>query len=415
MRHFEFTFAFAFEIAFALESAAPSMTPSENPKQTPSATPRTGWRNALLALALMGVSVVLVCVLVEGLLRFVPGVLPSGSYGSGSYDPELQMNTHGGQMLYNKGRLVKKMPNRAGFMDVAHGREKPAGTLRVGIFGDSYVEALQVPTEEAFFRRLPERIGETPLEPLAFGMSGWGTLHSLVTARVQAPRYDLDTVVYVFVENDPGDNSYPIQKALGHVSSPKPFADFEPADEGFEIVWLSPPGPPSPARRIAKFVQGRSLLAQLVWHRIYMLRNQGIATRRKDDAEAMTERASNERPSPNALPSSWLPSLRTHAEGLGERLLAAFAAEMAAEGRHFVVLYVPRGETQLRGELDLADTWRPWLGRACAKLGIPLIDPSDALRARLERGDAVYSDHWSPAGHEVIAGEIADYLRRRRS
>jgi hypothetical protein len=74
------------------------------------------------------------------------------------------------------------------------------------------------------------------------------------------------------------------------------------------------------------------------------------------------------------------------------------------------VLYVPRGEDQLRGELPEDETWLPWLRRTGAELGIALIDPSDALRSRLERGDPVYDDHWSAAGHEVIAGQLAGDL-----
>ena len=66
------------------------------------------------------------------------------------------------------------------------------------------------------------------------------------------------------------------------------------------------------------------------------------------------------------------------------------------------MLYVPRSEDQLRGAIAPDQTWKPWLERTCAELGIPLIDPSDALRATLAGGVPVYDDHWTPAGHAVI-------------
>ena len=50
------------------------------------------------------------------------------------------------------------------------------------------------------------------------------------------------------------------------------------------------------------------------------------------------------------------------------------------------------------------------LERTCEELEIPLLDPTDALRIRLEAGEVVYDDHWTPAGHAVIAGALAGHL-----
>ena len=57
----------------------------------------------------------------------------------------------------------------------------------------------------------------------------------------------------------------------------------------------------------------------------------------------------------------------------------------------------------------------PWWHAAAKflrQLSIPLLDPSSALAARLAAGDPVYRDHWTPAGHEVIAAELSAYLER---
>ena len=65
------------------------------------------------------------------------------------------------------------------------------------------------------------------------------------------------------------------------------------------------------------------------------------------------------------------------------------------------------------GVEDLRDGERvgvPWLGETCAALGIPLVDPREAMAARLAQGTHVYDDHWTPAGHEVVAGVLAGYL-----
>jgi hypothetical protein len=135
-------------------------------------------RTLLLAnLLLAGFAIGFVVVALEAAFRIVPALLPAGVYGAGRLEPELRMNVHGTRLIYNKAGYVVRTPNRDGFMDVDHERAKPPGAVRVGFFGDSYVESVQVPLEDVFFRRLAERAGP-PLEPFGFGVSGWGTLHA---------------------------------------------------------------------------------------------------------------------------------------------------------------------------------------------------------------------------------------------
>ena len=64
---------------------------------------------------------------------------------------------------------------------------------------------------------------------------------------------------------------------------------------------------------------------------------------------------------------------------------------------------VTRGDAQLGGEIDVADTWKPWLLRTAAALDVPVIDPTDDLAALLASGTPAYDDHWSPEGPRVIA------------
>ena len=58
--------------------------------------------------ALICVSVAVALIAVEVAIRTISGLLPTGSYGSGSYDPELQMNTYSRPVIYNKGRRGKR-------------------------------------------------------------------------------------------------------------------------------------------------------------------------------------------------------------------------------------------------------------------------------------------------------------------
>lgn len=353
-------------------------------------------------------AVAAILLLVEGVFRLFPSLLPAGLYGYGRPDPNLGMNVHGKHMLYNKVDRIWKVPNPDGFMDVPHAEARPPGVVRVGIFGDSYVEALQVPHQDTFFRRLPRELGGRPIEPLAFGIGGWGTLHSLINFRHKAPRYDLDIIVYAFVENDLGDNDYVLQRRLGGAVSPRPYALLSEDSASYEVLWLRPPGERPLWFRPAKWAQQHFLLAQVVWDRILLIRKAGLRTR-LSDATAMSETAGDITNS-NALPSTWKPVDAMRAKRLGALLIEDWRDEVMATGREFLVLYVPRSEAMLRGDYGLDQTWRPWLGETCRNLGISLIDPSDALRARLGAGEHVYGDHFTAAGHEVVSRVLAEAL-----
>ena len=356
--------------------------------------------SGLLALAVAGVFLVL-CV-GEVSLRLRPDLLPTGIYGAGAMNEELGMGVHGVPVIYNKVRFVRRAPNRDGFLDIDHERAKAAQGVRIGFFGDSYVEAAQVSLPEVFYRRLGDRLAGRGVETLGFGMSGWGTLHGMLAHRVYGRAYDLDVVVYVFVENDPGDSLLEIQNhQIG--SKQKPFATLRGAPPGFEVVWLTEGPQAHWYLAPLKWLQTRSLLLQVVLARYEMLKARGIQVRANAREASMTERASSAVPDSNAMPDTWPDAYRQAAAELLRRVLRQWRDEVHARGAEFYVLYVPRGEAQLEGRIPIAATWRPWLGQVTTELEIPLVDPSQDLSRRIEAGDSVFDDHFSPVGHDEIA------------
>jgi hypothetical protein len=373
-----------------------------------------GWRGITAGLLLGGLSVGVLLLGLEAAFRLAPGLLPSGVYGAGRYDPALGLNVHAREVVYNKVRLLRKQPNGDGFLDVQHSLAKPPGTVRLAFFGDSYVEAAQVPTDQTFFRRLPTSVAGHALEPLAFGMSGWGTLHAWLASRHEADRYDVDVVGYVFVENDPGDSDWNLSG--GRRLSPIPFAVPSTAPDGFRIVTAGD-GAPGLGFRLLKGLQQSSLLAQVVVSRVQLLRSRGPALRARESDREMSGRAGS-RVSASDLAGTWPEALRQESATLAERILRRWKADCDAAGRPFFVLYVPRGEAQLTGEIRAEDTWLPWLQETSAALGIELVDPSAALRRRLAEGVHVYEDHFSPDGHRVVAevleSRLASWIAARR-
>lgn len=93
--------------------------------------------------------------------------------------------------------------------------EKPAGTFRIALLGDSYIEAVQVPFEqnlgEVLERSLADRRGG-PVEVLNFGVGGYGTTQELLTLQHEVWKYSPDLVLLgVTIGNDITDNYRPLK------------------------------------------------------------------------------------------------------------------------------------------------------------------------------------------------------------
>ena len=370
-----------------------------------------GIRAAFAPLALAALATALALAALEVALRLVPALLPAGSYGAGRFDPELGMNVlASGPSIRAGDPLLSTPPNRDGFRDVDHDVAKPPGVTRVGFFGDSYVQAAQVPLDTTFFRQVGRELG-SGVETFGFGISGWGALHSLRAFEVFGPRYGLDVAVYVFVENDPGDEDYEIASHTESAGSAMPYAELVDGGSSYRVRWVTEPGSEPWWYAPTKFLQRHSVLAHVVRDRLVMLRSRGVRVR-ADEADAQMSSAAGARPTPNDLPATWPREYRERAQRLFELVLADWKERTAAQHARFLVLYVPRGESQLAGTIRRDQTWLPALASACQRLGIPLLDPSPALAARLAAGEHVYRDHWTPAGHEVVARELSAYLKR---
>ena len=104
--------------------------------------------------------------------------------------------------------------NSDGFRDVEHTIDKPAGTFRIAVIGDSYVEALQVSQDEMFTNYVRSQVmgcsafGGKQVEMLSFGVSGYSTAQELLTLREKVLKYSPDVVMLVMTtNNDITDNS----------------------------------------------------------------------------------------------------------------------------------------------------------------------------------------------------------------
>jgi hypothetical protein len=108
--------------------------------------------------------------------------------------------------------------NREGYRDVDHPIDKPAGTYRIAVLGDSMTEGREVMLDELFWKRLESLLPDCPafsgkrIETLGFAVNGYGTAQEYLTLEEHALKYHPDLVMLDFFPgNDFSDNN----KALG--------------------------------------------------------------------------------------------------------------------------------------------------------------------------------------------------------
>ncbi|MFQ5512553.1 MAG: hypothetical protein ACE5EO_11965 [Candidatus Krumholzibacteriia bacterium] len=370
----------------------------------------------LFAAILAGASVLVALALAEVLLRFVP--VPGITYHSYYYN-----RVTGGRYYPNtiniyrsaRGDYVRRRINSWGFMDDERSGAKPRGVTRIGFFGDSYTEAQQVPLDDTFVRIIQRRLNDAAggtgprVECLSFGISGYSMLQSYLECRTWRERADLDWVVYVFVENDPGDQIRDVKRSAG---IPYAVADGDSFDIDFSFRDRFGYKEKQPHRAF-QYIKSHSLVLSTLVGRLKLLGKHGIKMRAtQEDMEMAATGDGRRRPTTTTPPSLWPDTLRARTAALGARVLGAWAAEVTAAGRHFAVLYMPRAR-ELGKPYTEQDSWAEWLAAVCAEEGIELIDPSSRLLEAMANGEEVFYDHLTQDGHTAVGGAFLDYFERQ--
>jgi lysophospholipase L1-like esterase len=107
--------------------------------------------------------------------------------------------------------------NDEGFRDRNHTVDKPAGTFRIAVIGDSMSEALAVPIEKTYPSILERELSTCRgknVEVLNFSVSGYGTAQQLLTLRQNVLKYKPDVVLLAFFT---GNDVWNNERALdGH-------------------------------------------------------------------------------------------------------------------------------------------------------------------------------------------------------
>ena len=115
---------------------------------------------------------------------------------------------------YRNYEFAKEKPFR--FTDQVRSLQKPPGSYRIAVLGDSFVWGDGIPYEQAWSHRLEQRIreGYQNVELLSWGRRGLQTDDELAFLKKYGIRYDIDFLIVGFVTNDPDMGGYS-QRYLG--------------------------------------------------------------------------------------------------------------------------------------------------------------------------------------------------------
>ena len=370
-------------------------------------------RRPVFIVIALGLAILSALVVAELLLRLIP--IPGVQFNTAHYDPLVGAGhaPNSVSTYFNaRGDYVRRRINRWGYMDKEHSRQKQPATYRIGFFGDSYTEARQVPLEDTFVRLIESDLKSDNVECLAFGIIGFGTLQSYLTCMKWSDFFDLDLVVYVFCENDLGDQIREVKQ-----SPNVPYAILTPNGYDIDNTFRQRNAHKQKLHfKVADYLTAHSLLASTIVDRVRLLAEHGVKVRVTDADRLMLkskyeEARRGEFPNQIDPPSTWPDSLRAYAQELGEVVILKWRDEVRSQGREFAILYVPRGE--LGTESADQDSWKPWLESLCVAEGIAFIDTAPLLLQMLLSGKEVFYDHFTVDGHIGAADAFVTWYRAR--
>jgi|SRR5215207_1730966 len=348
--------------------------------------------------------------------------------------------------------------NSDGLRDREHAKEKPSGTLRVAVVGDSYAEAFQVAQDAAFWSVMERRLRDcTPLagrrvEVINFGVSGYGNAQELITLREKVWEYSPDVVLLaVTTNNDVLDNSRALK-----LTDEIPYFTLREGrlvlDDSFrDARAFRLRG--SALNRAGRWLRDRLRFVQAVHLAQVALKSRLDAWRdRRRAAQEQPKAASPQTPAPTSVPQQQgaptdelgsanviyrEPSDDTwrDAWAVTEKLVATMNAEVSEHGARFYLVTLSNG-IQVYPEASARKAFADRLGvedlfyperrfRALGEReGFPVINLAPELQSLADGrklflhgfGRELGNGHWNEDGHrvagETLARNLCDLLTR---
>ena len=369
-------------------------------------------------------------IMLEAALRLFGPILP-GNYDTGAYlvrDEALgHFHVRGFSGWIKAPEFTTHVAiNDFGLRDRRRSYEKPPGTFRIVLLGDSFVEAVQVRQSDGIAERLEaalNRDASVPIEVVNAGVAAYGTTQEYLLLDQMGEQLKPDLVLLLFfVGNDVTNNNYRLELWDGNLSlALKPYFDIE-RDGSLRLI---PGPPPSPRHGFSDQMRRCCLLYNVIETGVYNKLDQNYP---RETLEAVgglqtpltglyDTQVAGEWDRAWRISEALLGRIRDRSKEMGATLVIAAAPDWLAldpaAWREELRRGNPSSNRLASGRRQItAPTDR--LGTIADRLGVSYLNLLPTFQRAATDGTRLYFDfdkHWNPAGHQVAADAIEQALR----
>ena len=322
--------------------------------------------------------------------------------------------------------------NSRGLRDREQSLEKPAGTFRIAILGDSFSEAFQVSQDKTFWAVLERELQAMPeyrdqtVEVINFGVSGFGTIQEWQMLEHYARDYSPDLVLLAFLPgNDVRNNSRQLES-----DHRRPYARLHDGELQLDVSFQDDPMEKRFRELTWSACKDQAIRRSRVVHLIYRALEDWRA--RKANAASF---GAEEGGIDNAVFAPPMNAEWTEAWQITDRVLDAIQRDSEAMGAKFVVVILnnsvevhpdPEVTASLAVKLGVSDLEEPQrqLITSGDRYGFPVIRLLQRMRDIARRDKVCFhgfsnaspcAGHWNELGHEtagkLIAKDLSELLK----
>ncbi len=302
--------------------------------------------------------------------------------------------------------------NREGLRDRDYPLKKAPGTRRILFLGDSFTAGLGVKDAEVFTEILEEALGPR-FEVINAGVNGYGPTQEYLFLKTRLIHYRPDLVIMVFYIGNDFDDTTNLTRWIDGYERPRAIIDNKGA-----LTFTNLPVP-----RTSRPRGERKKICSLPRSHLVDLLDRVIHERR--DRYAL-----DVMPPEIRLCRFGDPSV-TEALPLLEAILRETDRLCRQNGGRFALVLAPT-MTQVYDSVywekikkvyglkeDQYDLFLPnrIVFASATRLGIPVLDLTDALRAEAADGRDLYyykNRHWDPAGHRAVARVLRAWIEEKK-
>jgi lysophospholipase L1-like esterase len=315
--------------------------------------------------------------------------------------------------------------NPMGLRDPRTSYEKPPRTFRILALGDSYVEAAQVSANDMITTLMERQLSQTtglPVQVINGGVFGYGTGQELLLLDQEGAKYDPDLVILFFCQsNDVANNDYRLELINHDLDRAlKPYFDLN--DDG--TLRFIPAPPPNRTADLRQRMRNVSMLYNVLETGVvykFELQNPREPWNAIDGLLDPVQGKYDVQPT-GEWKRGW---------NITDALVERIRDRTTAMGVPLVIVSIPSWRMldsdywNKDANKHRLDTGRShpdspiWQIREISEqLGLPYLSLKPAFQPHVT-ADGLYTYfipddlHWTPAGHEVAATAVSDFLRER--